>query len=120
MNQVEPERFTSTTCQDISECSFELTILQSSQILIACHSNDPYSHPRESGLPPRPRIDYNDRDAYHDDRDSRGYDNRDDYYRGGGYNGGGGQRARTWDDEARDHKRGRYEVSIDALCSVVY
>ncbi|GAA5939364.1 uncharacterized protein JCM15063_004499 [Sporobolomyces koalae] len=85
------------------------------------HSHDPYSDPR-AGLPPRPQVDYNDRDNHrardwdrdrvpyerdqgdrHGGRDHR-YD-RDDYRRDR-YDG---PRGRSWHDEPRDFKRGRYE-----------
>lgn len=79
--------------------------------LRAC-SNEP---PR--GLPPRPQVNYNDRDSrdYADNRGGDRYRDRDhhhsrDDYRGGEYRGGGA-RNRTWDDEERYQKRGRYEVS---------
>ncbi|GAA5874348.1 hypothetical protein JCM16303_005821 [Sporobolomyces ruberrimus] len=75
------------------------------------YGNAPNRPPRD-GLPPRPQVTYDDRDAYQGHRGDRYRDRdqaykREDYPRGG-YGGRGG-RGRTWDDEERYHKRGRYE-----------
>ena len=75
------------------------------------------SHEPPRGLPPRPVVSYSDRDSrgYDEPRGEERYRDREpryhrDDYRGGDYRSGGG-RNRSWDDEERYHKRGRYEVS---------
>ncbi|GAA5979661.1 hypothetical protein JCM5350_003801 [Sporobolomyces pararoseus] len=74
-----------------------------------------YGNEPSRGLPPRPQVNYNDRDSrgYDGPRGGDRYRDRDHHYhrddhRGGDYRGGGG-RNRSWDDEERYQKRGRYE-----------
>ncbi|GAA5913667.1 uncharacterized protein JCM6883_004044 [Sporobolomyces salmoneus] len=70
-----------------------------------------YGNEPPRGLPPRPRVDYNDRDShpYGGPRGGERYRDRDHYNDRDDYRGGGGARGRTWEDEERYTKRGRYE-----------